>query len=132
MYNWIAFLPSKVCSKVPVPNRYFGRFLNGTIKVRGLEVRRSDTPGFVRNAQRAMLATLSQARTYEECTARVPELLDDLKAKVDELRSGSVPLAELAITKQLFQEPGQYKTDTLLSEAVKDLASRGVRLSPGE
>jgi len=44
MYNWIAFLRSKVSPKAPVPNRYFGRFLNGTIKVRGLEVRRSDTP----------------------------------------------------------------------------------------
>ena len=132
MYNWIAFLPSKVCSKAPVPNRYFGRFLDGTIKVRGLEVRRSDTPGFVRSAQAAMLKMLSQATTHEECQARVPELLDALRARVDELRSGSVPLAELAITKQLSQEPGQYKTDTLLSEAAKDLASRGVRLSPGE
>ncbi|HLC41005.1 MAG TPA: DNA polymerase domain-containing protein, partial [Methylomirabilota bacterium] len=88
MYNWIAFLPSKVSPKAPVPNRYFGRFLNGTIKVRGLEVRRSDTPGFVRSAQKAMLAALSKARTYEECRARVPELLDDLRVKVDELRSG--------------------------------------------
>jgi len=44
IYNWIVFLPSKVSPKAPVANRYFGRFLNGTIKVRGLEVRRSDTP----------------------------------------------------------------------------------------
>jgi DNA polymerase elongation subunit (family B) len=132
MYNWIAFLPSRVSPKAPVPNRYFGRFLNGTIKVRGLEVRRSDTPGFVRSAQRAMLAALSKTGTYEECQARVPDLLDDLRAKVDELRSGSVPLAELAITRQLSKEPMEYKTDTLLSEAAKDLASRGVHLSPGE
>lgn len=132
MYNWIAFLPSKRSPKAPVPNRFFGRFLNGTIKVRGLEVRRSDTPGFIRRAQGAMLATLSRARTVDECQARVPELLADLRAKVDELRDGRVPLAELAITKHLSQEPGEYKTDTILSEAAKDLASRGVRLSPGE
>ncbi len=35
-------------------------------------------------------------------------------------------------TRQLSREPGEYKTDTLLSEAAKDLASRGVCLSPGE
>lgn len=132
MYDWIAFLPSKRSPKAPVPNRYFGRFLNGTIKVRGLEVRRSDMPGFVKSAQATMLRTLSQARTYDECQERVPELLDELKAKVDVLQSGKVPLAELAISRHLSQEPWAYKTDTVLSEAAKDLASRGVHLSAGE
>ena len=89
--------------------------------MRGLEARRSDTPGFVRSAQTAMLRTLSQARTYDEC-----------KARVDALRSGRVPLAELAISRHLSREPGAYNTDTVLSEAAKDLASRGVRLSAGE
>ena len=132
MYNWIAFLPSKRSPKAPVPNRFFGRFLNGAMKVRGLEVRRSDTPGFVRCAQAAMLATLSTAKSSDECRALIPGLLDDLRAKVDQLREGRVSLAELAITKHLSQEPGEYKTDTILAEAAKDLASRGVRLSPGE
>ena len=132
MYNWIAFLPSKRSPKAPVPNRFFGRFLDGTTKVRGLEVRRSDTPGFVRRVQRTMLSTLSMARAHDECRACVPGLLDDLRAKVDELRGGRVPLAELAITKHLSQGPEAYATDTILAEAAKDLASRGVRLSPGE
>lgn len=79
-----------------------------------------------------MLAAFSRAETYQECEARVPGLLDELRTKVDALRAGRVPLAELAITKQLSMEPGEYKTDTLLSEAAKDLASRGIRLSPGE
>jgi DNA polymerase elongation subunit (family B) len=132
MYNWIAFLPSKRSPKAPVPNRFFGRFVSGALKVRGLEVRRSDTPGFVRSVQRTMLATLAQAGTAEECRTLVPELLEELRARVDELRAGRVPLAELAITKHLSQEPAQYRTDTILAEAAKDLASRGVRLSPGE
>lgn len=132
MYNWIAFLPSRRSPKAPVPNRYFGRFQNETIKVRGLEVRRSDTPGFIKSAQAAMLRTLSKARTFDECKARIPELLDELRARVDALRSGRVPLAELAISRHVSQEPGAYKTDTVLSEAAKDLASRGVQLSAGE
>ncbi|WP_133174674.1 DNA polymerase domain-containing protein [Candidatus Methylomirabilis limnetica] len=132
VYHWIAFLPSRVSPKAPVPNRYFGCFVDGTLKVRGLEVRRSDTPGFVRSAQAAMLKTLSQARTYDECTARVPELLDELRVRVDALRSGGVPLAELAISRHLSLVPVAYKTDTILSEAAKDLASRGVHLSAGE
>lgn len=132
MYNWIAFLPSRVFPKASVPNRYFGRFPNGMIKVRGLEVRRSDTPRFVKSAQAVMLRALSHAGTYEECRARVPDLLDELRARVDELRSGRVPLADLAISRHLSQEPGAYKTDTVLSEAAKGLASQGVHLSTGE
>jgi hypothetical protein len=33
---------------------------------------------------------------------------------------------------QLSREPVAYKTDTVLSETAKDLASRGVHLSAGE
>lgn len=70
-----------------------------------------------------MLRTLSQARTYDECNAWLPELLDELRTSVDALRSGRVPLAELAISRHLSRKPGAYKTDTVLSEAAKDLAS---------
>ena len=79
-----------------------------------------------------MLRTLSQARTSDECQARVPDLLDELRARIEALRSGRVPLAELAISRHLSREPRAYKTDTILSEAAKDLASREVHLSAGE
>ena len=38
-----AFLPSKLHPSVSVLNRYFGVMDNGKVKIRGLEVRRSDT-----------------------------------------------------------------------------------------
>jgi len=37
IYRWVAFLPSKTDPRVPIPNRYFGVFQSGEIKVRGLE-----------------------------------------------------------------------------------------------
>ena len=40
VYRWVAFLPSRGNHRVPVPNRYFGVFQDGTLKVRGLEARR--------------------------------------------------------------------------------------------
>lgn len=44
IYRWIAFLPSRQDERIPVPNRYFGVFQDGSLKVRGLELRRRNTP----------------------------------------------------------------------------------------
>ncbi len=38
IYRWVVFLPSRVDERVPVANRYFGVFQDGSIKVRGIRV----------------------------------------------------------------------------------------------
>ncbi len=43
-YKWIVFLPSKMHPNVGVLNRYYGVMENGKLKVRGVEVRKRDTP----------------------------------------------------------------------------------------
>jgi DNA polymerase-2 len=62
-YKWIAFLPSKLHPQVSVLNRYFGVMDNGKLKVRGLEVRKNDTPKFVYDAQMEMINVLASAVT---------------------------------------------------------------------
>ena len=55
MYKWIAFVNSKIKNNhhhLPVPNRYFGVFEDGTLKVRGIEERRHDTPAFIKMSKR--------------------------------------------------------------------------------
>jgi DNA polymerase, archaea type len=37
IHKWIAFVHSKQTDILPVPNRYFGVYGDGTIKVRGIE-----------------------------------------------------------------------------------------------
>ncbi|HKT22406.1 MAG TPA: DNA polymerase domain-containing protein, partial [Nitrososphaerales archaeon] len=44
VYRWVAFLPSKTNPGIPVLNRYFGAYQDGSLKVRGIEARRHDTP----------------------------------------------------------------------------------------
>ncbi|MEA3137152.1 MAG: polymerase, partial [Thermoplasmata archaeon] len=47
VYRWLVLLPSKLhstTSPVGVPNRYYGKFEDGTLKVRGIEVQRHSTP----------------------------------------------------------------------------------------
>ena len=61
IYRWVAFLPSRMDERVPVANRYFGVFRDGSFKVRGIEARRHDTPPFIAAAQLRLLETLAAA-----------------------------------------------------------------------
>ena len=54
-YKWIVFLPSKMHPNIGVLNRYYGVMESGKLKVRGIEVRKHDTPRFVYNAQMEMI-----------------------------------------------------------------------------
>ncbi len=65
VYRWVAFLPSRVNKRVPVANRYFGVFQDGSLKVRGIEARRGDTPAFIVETQMQMLELLVQEQSAE-------------------------------------------------------------------
>ena len=61
VYRWVVFLPSRVNGRVPVANRYFGVFQDGSIKVRGIEARRHDTAPFIVETQIGLLEILAQS-----------------------------------------------------------------------
>ena len=75
-YKWIVFLPSKTHPRVGVLNRYYGVMEDGKIKVRGLEVRKRDTPRFVFDAQTEMINTLATANNTVELRKKIPDALD--------------------------------------------------------
>ncbi|CAG0947061.1 DNA polymerase, archaea type [Anaerolineae bacterium] len=69
IYKWVAFLPSRVDARNAVPNRYFGAMRDGELKVRGIELRRRDTPEFIKQIQQALLDELALANTRQELVA---------------------------------------------------------------
>ena len=71
-YKWIVFLPSKMHPRVGVLNRYYGIMEDGKIKVRGLEIRKRDTPRFVFDAQTEMIDTLATANNTAELRKQIP------------------------------------------------------------
>lgn len=131
-YDWIAFLPSRTHPGLGVPNRYLGRFDDGTTKVRGIEVRRSDLPALVERAQARMLEVLFGARTLSEVRAAIPRVLDILTEAVLGLRGGEVRAADLAITTTISRTPDDYRSNAAVAVAARQMARAGVRLHPGE
>lgn len=132
VYKWLRFCPSAQDPLMGVPGRYFGAFLDSSLKVRGLACRRRDTPPLIRALQESLLERLSRADGLAGCRA----LLGELDAAVEEcrerLRSGAVTAPELAIAFHISKRPEEYSRDTLGSVAARNLCRAGADLAPGE
>jgi DNA polymerase-2 len=132
IYRWIGFLPSKTHRGVGVPNRYMGVFDNGTTKVRGIEVRRSDMPALVVQMQEQMLRRMFRCPTLADVRAALPEILGVLENALVRLRGGDVEAAELVITNTLSQEVSEYRHNTVQAITARTLDRHGAHLHPGE
>jgi DNA polymerase elongation subunit (family B) len=133
VYKWLRFCPSKTDPLSGVPNRYFGAFTNGELKIRGLAVRRRDTPEIFKKMQTDMLAVLAEADDVAGCRARLARDLDEIAETVRErIARGHATPAELAVTFCLSRDPSDYVGRGPSAVAAQRLAASGVDLHVGE
>lgn len=132
-YNWVVFLPSKRNEKLPVPNRYFGVFTDGSIKVRGLEARRHDTPPLFSKFQQEALKIMAKGKTIHEVKALMPEVKNLFNQYVLRLKEGRVLLEELMFTKQLSKDSDQFENrNTAEISSIHQLSEEGKPLKAGQ
>jgi DNA polymerase-2 len=132
VYRWLAFLPSRTEPRYAVANRYFGAFEDGTIKIRGIESRRHDTPRFIKETQLGMLEVLAQAEDAGAFRRMVPAAISYAAKRLRALRTGQVPVADLLLTQRLSRQPEEYVTRTVAARVAGQLAKGGVELNAGE
>ena len=132
IYRWIGFPPSKNHPTLSVPNRFFGLWHSGKMKIRGIEMRRSDTPPFIKRAQKDMIEILRQARDLKDYVKLIPDLIAVLADSRQQLADRNIPLKELVITRSLSRDPRDYEKATLSAVVAHELLARGIRLNPGE
>ncbi len=130
-YKWIVFLPSKMHPRVGVLNRYYGVMENGKIKVRGLEIRRRDTPHFVFEAQTEMIKTLASANNTSELYKKIPDALEIVKKYRRKLLDGQVPLWDLIVTKHMSKNPKRYRQHVSQVIAAEQLIKEGAQIHAG-
>jgi len=130
-YRWIVFLPSKTTG-VGALNRYYGAFEDGTLKVRGIDMRRSDSPGIVRDMQSDMLALLAKAADAREFVDAVPQALGVLSDYVDAARSQTVPADRLLLRRRISKRIEDYEQFNDGLAALLQLRREGVEVNPGE
>jgi DNA polymerase-2 len=132
IYRWVAFLPSRTNARLPVANRYFGVFQDGSLKIRGIEARRHDTPPFIAETQMGILEILSQAPRAEDLPQYLPEVMRLLRRKLRELRSGRLPLAQCLVTQKLSRELAAYRSLSPAALAAAQLEKAGKHTRPGQ
>ena len=132
VFKWVAFLSSKRDKRVPVPNQYFGAFLDGSLKYRGIELRRRDTTTWVRKIQLAALNILTQADSSEELVDYVPAIMAYIEHKKRDLQAGRVPVEELIVRQKLSRVLDGYKSPSPAARAARQLQAIGREIAPGQ
>jgi DNA polymerase-2 len=118
--------------RIPTANRYVGWYQNNEIKIRGVEIRRRDTPVFVKRLQGEMLQIMGRAATVADLRDLLPVLLEKAGEFFAVLRAGRADPLELVIRRHLSREPEEYVNNSANAVAARTLNEAGVRLSPGE
>jgi DNA polymerase II len=132
IYNWILYPPSKMDPRIPTANRYVGWYTNNEIKIRGIEIRRRDTPVFIKRLQGEMLKVMGEAKTLPVLETLVPAVLATAKEFVDLLRSGRADPLQLVVRRHISQEAGEYTNRSANAIVSQALDEAGVHLAPGE
>jgi DNA polymerase-2 len=129
IYRWVVFFPSKQNIHRSVPNRYFGVFQDQTLKIRGVAIRRDDTPAFVSQAQMQILNLLV---IPSEPTDALPDIIRYLKYCLHLLKERKIPLEDLLVSQRLGRKLDAYSTLPAAARAALQLDSIGKHLRPGQ
>ncbi|OPY39246.1 MAG: DNA polymerase [Methanoregula sp. PtaU1.Bin051] len=124
-FSWIAFLPQN--DGTGAFTRYFGRRENGNLKVRGIAVRRHDTPPHIRKMQERILALMQTAVAPEDLHGLGGRAADLYHAAVRDLPSA--PPSELVIRKRVSTTA--YRHACLEGSAVATYRRNGIDIAPG-
>ncbi len=132
VYPWFAFLASRENRNISVANRFYGLAADGDHKIRGIALRRSDTPRFIANLQMEILNILAKEPDPDKLFSLLPEILEAIRAKLAALQEGKVALRQLVVSQTLSRELDEYSYFSPAAQAAKQLQRRGKLLKMGQ
>jgi DNA polymerase elongation subunit (family B) len=130
-FRWIVFLPNK-SNGVGALNRYYGIMMNGKLKVRGIEIRRSDTPKLISNLQEAMLSKLAEAKNASEFYMKIPEAVEILRGYTRKVLDNECVLTDLIFKTHVSRGFDEYKQFNNQMAAMKQLRLEGIETQAGQ
>jgi DNA polymerase II len=132
VFQWLAFLPSKLNPRIGASNRYFGKFQAGGLKVRGMAQRRADTPIWVADAEREIMTMLAEEEDTDRLQDCIPGALEIATRYLAELYAEQVPKEDLITRKRLSREPADYKGKSEAAKAARQLRAVGIDVRVGQ
>jgi len=132
IFQWLAFLPSKMNPRIGASNRYFGKFYDGGLKVRGMAQRRADTPTWITGIEREIMAELAGEPKTEHLEEHMSQALAIIYQAVADLYGERVSLKDLVTRKRLSREPEEYKGKSDSAKAATQLRAAGINVRVGQ
>ena len=132
IYPWFAFLAARSNTNIGVANRFYGLSPDGEHKIRGIALRRRDTPAFVANTQMKVLDILAKESDPDKLNDLLPEILAVLREQLAALKAGKVPLEELVITQRLSRDPGKFSVLSPSAIVARQLQQYGKVVKRGQ
>ena len=112
-FRFLVLLPLEASEKIEALKQYYGVTHDGKLVVRGVEIRRHDTPNLIKQFQTELLSTLFDCKDIEEIISKGYEnaLLLVTKA-IDKIMIGGedVTKNDLVISKLLGQNIEKYRS----------------------
>ena len=101
-YKFLVLLPLEADEKLEALKHYFGITCEGELVTRGIEMRRHDSPNFIKDFQTELLYTLFDAGNIGEITERTLEAGFFCVIKtIDKVMTGEIDRQDFVISKQL-------------------------------
>ena len=132
IFRWIVFLPSKTNEQIPVANRYFGVFEDGSMKLRGIELRRRDTPLWIAEVQENLLQQLAGLPNLQAFSDLQPQIVRYLQHEIEKLKTGKIPPEKLIVSQKVSRELDSYRTPPPAARAAAQMVASGKTIRPGQ
>src|SRR3989449_3538449 len=97
---------------------YTTLFRSDEFKLRGIELRKHDTPEFINICQEAMLGELSLASTAAEFREHIPKAVDILRWTAKCVLDRSIPVHQFILTKSVSRALPEYVVLTATAAAL--------------
>ncbi|MCB1137510.1 MAG: DNA polymerase [Leptospiraceae bacterium] len=132
IYDWLIFLPSRTKPGISVVNRYFGRFRDGSMRVRGISVRRKDRPDWIKEVQETFLAMMAECRNIQELQSIHSSMENQYFSFRKALRRRDIPWTSLLLRRTVSKGLEDYSVDGPAPAALRELEPYGIQIQAGE
>ncbi|MFP3951285.1 MAG: DNA polymerase domain-containing protein [Candidatus Bathyarchaeia archaeon] len=110
-FRFLVLLNKATDPKTVATRRYYGKLYNGELFYRGLELRRRDTPPYIKDLQEEMIRTLLDAdNAYQVLNQQLEEAISLAEEAYNNILYGSVDPSRLVISKRLRRKVEEYKS----------------------
>ena len=132
-FQFILFLPTKADPLIGALNRYWGIKPSGKAKVRGLELRRHDSPVLIKNFQEELMRVIGSSIHRHNFDHLIKQtIIPVFKKYIAYLESGTANTDDLAVNIRLTRRPEQYSVMNYQAIAAKHLQMAGLPLGAGQ